>query len=65
LLWVIGYAILTKNFYSVIIVAVSFVFFSFANIQKLDKRFSEKKEGQFDDVNKKKTKRFIIFYILM
>jgi len=60
LLWVTGYAILTRNIYSIGIVIFLFLFFAFLNIPKLDKYLAEKYKGQFEDY-KKKTKKFIPF----
>ncbi len=60
LLWVLGYAILTRNIYAFIIVALLFLFFAFFNIPKLDKYLAEKYKDQFFEY-KKKTKKFIPF----
>ncbi len=60
LLWVLGYAILTRNIYSFIIVALLFLFFAFFNIPKLDKYLAEKYKEQFYEY-KTKTKKFIPF----
>jgi len=60
LLWVIGYAILTRNIYSISIVIFLFIFFTFFNIPKLDKYLSEKYKEQFNEYQKK-TKKFIPF----
>ncbi len=60
LLWVIGYAMISQNWYSLIIVAFVFSFFAFFNIPMLDKHLAEKYSSEFDDF-KKKTKKFIPF----
>lgn len=60
LLWVIGYAILTRNIYSISIVLFLFSFFAFLNIPKLDKYLADKYKDQFQEY-KNKTKKFIPF----
>lgn len=60
LLWVLGYAILTRNIYSFIIVVLLFLFFAFFNIPKLDKYLAEKYKNQFVEYQNK-TKKFIPF----
>ena len=60
LLWLSGYAIVTRNWYSVIIPALLFCFFAFYNIPKLDSYLESKYDDQFDDY-KKRTKKFIPF----
>ncbi|MEO7044064.1 MAG: DUF1295 domain-containing protein, partial [Ferruginibacter sp.] len=60
LLWVSGYALVTGNIYSALIVAFLFCFFAFYNIPMLDKHLSVK---YFDEFNgyKRKTKKLIPF----
>lgn len=60
LLWVSGYALVTGNWYSIIIPALLFCFFAFYNIPKLDAYLESKYGNQFDDYQKK-TKKFIPF----
>ncbi len=60
LLWVTGYAILTRNWYSVLIPIFLFCFFAFYNIPKLDSYLASKYGQQFDEY-KKRTKKFIPF----
>lgn len=60
LLWVSGYAIVTRNWYSVLIILFLFSFFTFFNIPKLDKYLKEKYGEQFE-IYQKKTKKFIPF----
>jgi len=60
LLWVSGYALLTRNWYSVFIPAFLSGFFVFYNIPKLDKYLASRYGQQFEDY-KRKTKRFIPF----
>ena len=60
LLWVTGYAIFTRNWYSVSIIIFLFCFFAFYNIPKLDRYLSSKYSGQFEEYTKK-TKKFIPF----
>lgn len=60
LLWLSGYAIVTRNWYSVIIPALLFCFFAFYNIPKLDTYLESKYGDQFDDY-RRKTKKFIPF----
>lgn len=60
ILWVTGYAILTRNWYSISILIILFCFFAFYNIPKLDRYLSSKYREQFDEYNKK-TKKFIPF----
>ena len=58
LLWVIGYAIITRNPYSIFIPALLFVFFAFYNIPKLDNYLEGRYKEEFEDY-KRKTKKFI------
>jgi protein-S-isoprenylcysteine O-methyltransferase Ste14 len=60
LLWVIAYAIITGNWYSISIPVFLFIFFIFFNIPKLDKYLKEKYGRDFD-VYSKRTKKFIPF----
>ncbi len=58
LLWVIGYAVITRNWYSVLIVVFLFAFFVFFNIPKLDAYLELKYKDDFIEY-KKHTKKFI------
>jgi len=60
LLWVIAYAIVTCNIYSVFIPVFLFSFFAFYNIPKLDKYLAGRYGKQFEDYSKR-TKKFIPF----
>ena len=60
LLWVSGYAIITRNWYAISIPLFLFCFFAFFNIPQLDKYLQEK-YGQAFDNYRKKTKKFIPF----
>lgn len=60
LLWVIAYAVITRNWYSIIIPLFLFSFFAFYNIPKLDKYLASKYGEQFIEYSKK-TSRFIPF----
>lgn len=60
LLWVIAYAIITRNWYSVSIPVFLFCFFIFYNIPMLDKHLMEKYGKGFEDYAKQ-TKKFIPF----
>ncbi len=60
LLWVIAYAIITRNWYSVLIPAFLFCFFAFYNIPLLDKHLASHYGEQFEEY-RKKTKKFIPF----
>jgi protein-S-isoprenylcysteine O-methyltransferase Ste14 len=60
LLWVTGYAIITRNWYSGSIPAFLFSFFAFYNIPKLDKYLHEK-YGEDYERYAKQTKKFIPF----
>ena len=60
LLWVIGYAILTRNPYSAIIPVLIFCFFAFFNAPMLDKYLAKKYGQQFAEYSSK-TKKFIPF----
>lgn len=60
LLWVIAYAIITRNWYAVSIVIFLFCFFAFYNIPKLDEYLASKYGEEFE-AYKKKTKKFIPF----
>ena len=60
LLWVVAYAIITRNWYSAFIPVFLFCFFAFYNIPKLDSYLASKYGEQFDNY-KKKTKKFIPF----
>jgi len=60
LLWVCGYALVTRNWYSGLIVFFLFCFFAFVNIPKLDEYLASRYKEQFEDY-KKRTKKFIPF----
>jgi len=60
LVWVIGYAILTRNIYAIIIPILLFSLFAFYNIPALDKHLAEHYGDQFVEYSHK-TKRFIPF----
>ena len=60
LLWVSAYAIITRNYYAIIIPVLLFCLFAFWNIPALDKYLAGKYKGQFDEYQKK-TKKFIPF----
>lgn len=60
LLWVIAYAMMTRNWYSISIPIFLFCFFAFFNAPKLD-QYLKKKYGKDYDEYAKKTKMFIPF----
>ena len=60
LLWVTGYAILTRNWYSVIVVLLLFCFFVFYNIPQLDRHLASKYGEDFREYSAK-TKKLIPF----
>ena len=60
LLWVMGYAIITRNWYSILIVAFLFTFFAFYNIPKLDSYLKEKYGESFTQYSQN-TKKLIPF----
>jgi len=60
LLWVSGYALVTGNIYSVIIVIFLFCFFAFYNIPMLDKHLASRYGEAFVDY-KRKTRKLIPF----
>lgn len=60
LLWVTGYAILTRNWFSVLIPVFLFCFFAFFNAPKLDKYLKEK-YGEAYNEYERKTKMIIPF----
>lgn len=60
LLWVIAYAVVTRNWYSVSIPIFLFSFFVFYNIPKLNKYLKEKYGQDFENYAKR-TKEFIPF----
>lgn len=60
LVWVVGYAILTRNPYSILIPLLLFSLFAFYNIPALDKHLAEHYGGQFVEFSQK-TKKFIPF----
>ncbi len=62
LLWVIGYALITKNWYSTLIIIFLFVFFVFFNIPKLDAYLEGKYKEDFKEY-KKSTKKFIPYIL--
>ncbi len=59
-LWVIAYALITKNVWSITIPIILFSFFAFYNAPKLDKYLKEKYGNEYDDYAKK-TKMLIPF----
>lgn len=59
-LWVSAYAVLTHNWYSVLISVFLFCFFVFYNIPKLDQHLKEKYKEGYEEYARK-TKRFIPF----
>lgn len=60
LLWVSGYAFVTGNFYSALIVAFLFCFFAFYNIPMLDKHLALKYGNEFEEY-KSNTKKLVPF----
>ncbi len=60
LLWVSGYAVITRNYYAVLIPILLFCMFAFYNIPKLDHYLANKYGAAFEEYAKK-TKRFIPF----
>ncbi|MDQ2862287.1 MAG: DUF1295 domain-containing protein [Bacteroidota bacterium] len=60
LLWVSGYALVTGNLYSALIVIFLFCFFAFYNIPMLDKHLASKYGDEFEDY-RRKTKKLIPF----
>lgn len=60
LLWVSGFAMVTRNWYAALIPLFLFGGFIFANIPKLDAYLEKKYGGEFDEYNRK-TKKFIPF----
>lgn len=62
LLWVGGYAILSRNYWSFLIVVLLFSFFVFYNAPKLDRYLKEKYGEQYDHYAKKT--RMLIPFIL-
>jgi len=60
ILWVISYALITKNIWSITIPLFLFIFFAFYNAPKLDKYLKEKYGNDYDDYAKK-TKMLIPF----
>jgi len=60
LIWVIAYALLTHNWYSLIIVVFVFCFFAFYNIPKLDEYLASTYGQAFEDYSKR-TKKFVPF----
>ncbi|NOR82426.1 MAG: DUF1295 domain-containing protein [Ardenticatenales bacterium] len=61
-LWVIGYAVITRNWYSIAIPIVLFGFFVFFNIPQLDSYLSARYGEQFDRY-RENTRRFIPFVL--
>lgn len=59
-LWVTGFAILTRNWYAILIPFFLLTFFVFYNIPILDKHLKNKYRGQFN-LYAKKTKKLIPF----
>ncbi len=62
LLWVSGYAAVTRNLYAVLVPSFLFVFFYFFNIPKLDAYLQGRYGSQFEDYARK-TKRFIPYLL--
>ena len=62
LLWVSGYALVTRNWWSAIIPALLFIFFYFFNIPLQEKHLAEKYGNQFKQY-KNKTKALIPFIL--
>lgn len=60
ILWVIGYTIITRNIWSIVIPIFLFCFFAFYNAPKLDKYLKEKYGKDYDNYAKK-TKMLIPF----
>lgn len=60
ILWVIAYALITKNIWSITIPLFLFSFFAFYNAPKLDKYLKEKYGNEYDNYAKK-TKMLIPF----
>lgn len=60
ILWVIAYAIITRNWYAAIIPVFLFCFFAFYNAPKLD-RYLKDKYGKGYDIYARKTKMLIPF----
>lgn len=60
LLWVIAYAVISRNWYSVSIPIFLFCFFAFYNIPMLDKHLKEKYGNGFEEYAKR-TKKLIPF----
>ncbi len=60
ILWVISYALITKNIWSVTIPLFLFIYFTFYNAPKLDKYLKEKYGNDYD-YYAKKTKMLIPF----
>ncbi len=59
-LWVSAYAIVTRNYYAIIIPVFLFCFFAFGNIPMLDKHLAGKYKEQFERY-RARTKRFVPF----
>lgn len=62
ILWVTAYAIITKNWYSIIIPILLFCLFAFYNAPKLDKYLKEKYGSSYDEYASKT--KMLIPYIL-
>ena len=62
LLWVTGYAMVTRNWWSALIVAFVFVFFYFFNIPVQERYLAGKYGGQFEDYSRR-VKSFIPFVL--
>ena len=60
LLWVLAYALVTRNLYALLIPLLLFCFFAFYNIPKLDAYLASRYGQQFEDY-KRKTKKLIPF----
>jgi len=60
LLWVTGYAVLTRNPYAAVIPVLIFCFFAFFNIPQLDQYLAKKYGQQFIEYSRK-TRKFVPF----
>ncbi len=62
ILWVTAYAIITRNWYSIIIPVFIFCFFAFYNVPKLDKYLSGKYGEQFEEYRRHSKKLLPFIY---
>ncbi len=60
IIWVLAYAVITRNWYAGIIPLLLFFFFAFYNIPKLDKYLAEKYKQQFEEY-RDNTKKLVPF----